>query len=41
MVMERTNFFKYWVKSNLNIFKLGEGNLKMPVWKYNDKYYSN
>ena len=21
------------------IFKLAEGNLKMPVWKYNDKRY--
>ena len=34
--------FKYWMDNNFNIFfRLAEENLKMPVWRYNDKRYLN
>ena len=32
--------FKYWMKKQMNdIFKLAEENMKIPVWKYEDKCY--
>ena len=40
MNTEQINFSKYLMKRNLNLFlKLADENLKMKVWKYNDKCY--
>ena len=40
MIMVLLNFLKILDERQLqDIVKLAEENLKMPVWKYNDKWY--